>query len=80
MGRGIVGGLIWGMIVSGVILAAVSLSLPLPERAETGQPAPTAANDPVPEPQLAPLPSDAPFDLLIRRDHPLPPGASWLSP
>ncbi|MDA0948488.1 MAG: hypothetical protein O2799_08195 [Planctomycetota bacterium] len=27
-----------------------------------------------------PLPSDAPFDLFIRRDHPLPPGASWLSP
>lgn len=60
MGRGIVGGLIWGMIVSGVILAAVSLSLPLPERAETGQPASTAANDPVPEPQPAPVPSDAP--------------------
>ena len=60
MGRGIVGGLIWGMIVSSVILTAVSLSLPLPERTETGQPTPTAANDPVPQSQLAPVKSDAP--------------------
>ena len=42
MGRGVVSGLIWGMIVSVVVLAGVSLNMPLPERAgpgETSQPA-----------------------------------------
>jgi len=32
MGRGVVSGLIWGMVVSVVVLAALSLSVPLPER------------------------------------------------
>lgn len=44
MGRGLVSGLIWGMVVSVVVLAALSLSMPLPERASEPQ-----ASEAIPE-------------------------------
>ncbi len=45
MGGGVVSGLIWGLVVSIVVLAGVSLNTPLPDRAAPGQsaqPAPQA--------------------------------------
>ena len=63
MGRGIVSGLIWGMLVSVVVLAGVSLNLPLPDRAEdtapVTMPAPPMPDLPVPpEPALPAAPQD----------------------
>lgn len=58
MGGGVVSGLIWGMVVSVVVLAALSLSMPLPERpaqplaaSPLSQPQETALSEPEPEPE-----------------------------
>lgn len=51
MGGGVVSGLIWGAVVSVVVLAALSLSIPLPERQALPPPAPSVA--PLPEPEIS---------------------------
>lgn len=42
MGRGIVSGLIWGMLLSVLVLAGISLNMPLPERPTDRQAGPSA--------------------------------------
>jgi polysaccharide deacetylase 2 family uncharacterized protein YibQ len=78
MGRGIVSGLIWGMLVSVVVLAGVSLNLPLPDRAEDTapmtMPAPPMPDLPVPpEPALpAATPAPAPAPVAAQAELPAP--------
>lgn len=57
MGRGIVSGLVWGVIVSVVVLAGVSLNTPLPERIAPADAPLAPAQD-----QAAASPSEPPAD------------------
>ncbi|NKX45807.1 divergent polysaccharide deacetylase family protein [Roseicyclus persicicus] len=73
MGRGVLTGLVWGMFVSALVLALVSLSTPLPDRADA--PAPMAPEAPAETPPAAPEPAPAPEPQPEPIPEPAPPPA-----